>query len=171
MAFLFCIILFYIISKTLNFQQWATFDQVFFIMFYLGFYGLMVHLFNYIVDKKVREIEEKKQEEKIKEEKEQKENEEKEKAKELKETQLAQAYEIINNYKHIIDTCNYQEKEILKSFHKCSTLKLDNHNLNICTSLVAKGLDFITILPEFRGVQNAVINIDGIKVLQYYFKN
>lgn len=171
MAFLFCIILFYIISKVLGFQNWATFDQIFFVMFYLGFYGLMVHLFNYVVDEKIREIKKKKQEKQKEIEEEQKKIQEKEQAKKLKETQLAQAYEIINNYKNIIDSCSYQEKEILKSFHKCSTLKIDNYNFNTCTSLIAKGLDFITILPEFRGVQNAIINLDGIKVLNHYFKH
>lgn len=162
MAFLFCIILFYLISKVLGFQHWATFDQVFFGMFYLSFYGLMVHLFNYLINEKVREIKKKKQ-------KEQRKKEEKEQKEKLKETRLAQAYEIINNYKNIIDSCDVQEKEVLKKFHKCSTLKIDNYNLNICTSLIAKGLDFITILPELYGVQNAVINLDGIKVLNHYF--
>lgn len=65
MAFIFCVILFYVVSKVLGFQSWETFDQVFFVMFYLGFYGLIVHLFNYNVDEKVREINEGKKKEEI----------------------------------------------------------------------------------------------------------
>lgn len=160
MAVLFCIILFYITSKVLGFQNWATFDQTFFVMFYLGFYGLMVHLFNYLVDEKIEKREKEKQL------KEKEEITERELQKEIKKEMA-----ILNNFIEIIKTCSLSEKEILERFYKTSTITLESDDLNTCIDLISKGLVFIHIQPEFRGIQRATINIDGIKTLKYYFGN